>query len=95
MTEANEFDMRSQLRGIGIVHISEQDRVIDVARRCAKTGAAVGAGWAVLGAPALAPGAIAGFLSGFATGTAACMGLSYAAQETLKKIGTGQIAPPL
>lgn len=91
MDEASEFDMRDQLRGIGIVHVSEQDNIIDVARKCAKTGVVVGAGWAVVGAPALAPGAIAGFLSGFATGTAVCMGLSEGAKEVIKKIGTGHM----
>ena len=94
MTEIANFEMRNQLRGIGIVHVAEQDRVIDVARKCAKTGMVLGAGWMVLGAPALAPGALAGFLSGFATGTAACITLSYGARETLKKIGTGEIEAP-
>jgi hypothetical protein len=94
MAGANEFGLRDQLRGIGIVNVSEQDRVLDVARRCATTGAVVGAGWMMLGAPALAPGMLAGFLSGFVTGTATCMGLSYGARDVLKKIGTGEIQVP-
>ncbi len=87
-------DMRTQLYGIGIVGIGEQDRVIDVAKRCTKTGATLGVGWAVLGAPAVAPGIVAGFLSGFVTGTATCVGLSYAARNAIKKIGTGDLSIP-
>lgn len=94
MSGPNDFDLRNQLRGIGIVQVTEQDRVIDLARKCARTGMVMGAGWMVLGAPALAPGALAGFLSGFATGTAACMTLSYGARETLKKIASGEIETP-
>ena len=95
MSEPSEADLRDQLRGIGIVHVSEQDRIFDVARRCAKTGLVVGSGWAVLGAPALATGVAAGFLTGFITGTATCMGLSYAARDTIKQIGAGAIGAPL
>lgn len=94
MPAPTDFDLRNQLRGIGIVYVSEQDRVIDVARKCAKTGVVLGASWAILGVPAFAPGALAGFLSGFATGTATCMGLSYGAREFIKKLGSGDITTP-
>lgn len=86
--------LRRQLHGIGIVDIEEQDRVIHVARRCAKTGMLTGTGWMILGAPAMAPGAVAGFLSGFVTGTATCMSLSYAARDTIRQIGSGEAEVP-
>jgi hypothetical protein len=94
MPEQWEFDLRNQLRGIGIVTIEDQDRVFDVARKCSKTGVVLGTSWAILGAPAFAPGALTGFLSGFLTGTVSCMGLSYSAQEVIKRIGRGDIPSP-
>ncbi len=94
MPDPSNMNVRFQLDGVGITSISEQDRVIDVARRCTKTGVPLGAGWAVLGAPALAPGALAGFLSGFITGTATCMALSYAARDQLKQLSSGELEPP-
>lgn len=48
----------------------------------------------VLGAPAMAPGAVAGFLSGFITGTATCIGLSYAARDTIREIGRDEAEVP-
>ena len=94
MPTPTDFDLRLQLRSIGIVSISEQDRILNVAGRCSATGFVLGAGWAVLGAPAFAPGALAGFLSGFVTGTATCLGLSYARRNVLKQIGDGSLNLP-
>ncbi|MEP7222125.1 MAG: hypothetical protein ABI673_05595 [Novosphingobium sp.] len=94
MPGPTDQSLRNQLDGIGITEISEQDRVIDVARRCTKTGIPLGAGWAVLGAPALAPGALVGFLTGFVTGTTTCVALSYAARDKLKQLGSGDLSTP-
>jgi hypothetical protein len=94
LPEPTDFDLRSQLRGIGIVNISEQDRIVDAARKCSKTGFVLGASWMLLGAPAAAPGALAGFLSGFVTGTATCMGLSYGLRSALKDLGSGELPAP-
>lgn len=94
MSELNINDLRKELRGIGIIHLADQDRFLDAARKCAKTGLVVGSGWAVLGAPALAPGAAAGFLSGFVTGTLSCVGLSYGAKKMFQDIASGKMDFP-
>lgn len=86
MPAPSVFDLRSQLLAIGIVSYDEQETIIDIARRCSRFGAVTGAGWAVLGAPALAPGVMAGFLSGFLAGTATCTALNFAAREQLKQL---------
>lgn len=74
------------MQQMGIVSFAEQERMIDIARRCSKFGVVTGAGWAVLGAPANLPGVAAGFLSGWITGTASCVSLNYAFKRKLQQL---------
>jgi hypothetical protein len=88
MSEPSEIELRRQLLSIGILSYQEQDTVLSIARRCSGIGVATGAGWAVVGAPALGPGVLAGFLSGFITGTAACTALNLSQREALRKLAS-------
>lgn len=71
---------------MGIVSFAEQERLLDIAKRCSKFGVATGAGWAVLGSPAGIPGFAAGFLSGWATGTASCVAINYRFKRQLQQL---------
>jgi hypothetical protein len=80
-------ELRMELmQQMGIVSYAEQERLIDIARRCAKFGIATGGGWAVFGAPAGLPGFAAGFLSGWATGTASCVAVNYGLKRQLQQL---------
>ena len=86
MARPGDDELRAQLAGIGIVIASDQDRIIDIAKRCSMTGVIFGTSWALLGTPALAAGQLAGFLSGFLAGTVVCTSLSQTAQEQLRNL---------
>ena len=93
-------DMRNQLMQLGILAHHEQESLLALAKRCAKTsGLPLGGAGAVMAAKAgtvalpgigTVSGATAGFLAGLATGTASCVGLNLAARDELKKLAKGQ-----
>jgi len=92
--------MRSQLMQLGILAHNEQETLLALAKRCAKTsGLPLGAAGAAMAAKAgtvalpgigTVSGAAAGFLAGLSTGTATCVGLNLAARDELKKLAKGQ-----
>ena len=83
---SDEDRFRNELMSIGIIGYSEQEKLLDVARRCMRFGVVTGGTWALLGSPAAAPGWVAGFLSGLLAGTATCTALNYGAREELKRL---------
>jgi hypothetical protein len=96
MSDDNLQNFRRELIKLGILSYSEQDRLYDIALRCARTsGVALGGAGAVMGAgtanvmlPIIGtvPGAVAGFLAGLATGTMACTALHYGMKDQLRAL---------
>ncbi len=86
-TERSIIELRRELmQDMGIVSFKEQERLIDIARRCSRFGAVTGAGWAIYGSPAGIPGAVSGFLSGWLTGTASCVAVNYSLRKQLQQL---------
>ncbi|MEE4206469.1 MAG: hypothetical protein V2I39_09255 [Erythrobacter sp.] len=93
-------EMRAKLIEIGIISYKEQETILQIARRCAKTsglpmagaGAVLGmkAGTVALPGIGTVSGATAGFLGGLASGTASCVGLNLAARNELKALASGK-----
>ena len=77
---------RDLMQNMGIISFKEQERLIDIARRCSRFGGVTGAGWAVYGSPAGIPGVVSGFLSGWLTGTASCMAVNYGLRRQLQQL---------
>lgn len=81
---------REMLQYMGIVSYQEQERLIDVARRCSVTsGLGLGAGWAVLGSTVPGHGTVAGFLAGWLAGTASCMAVNQSLRAQLQQVASG------
>ena len=74
------------MQQMGIVSFKEQERLIDIARRCSRFGGVMGAGWAVYGSPAGLPGVVSGFLSGWVAGTASCVAINHGLKQQLQKL---------
>ena len=80
---------RDLLEHAGIVSFREQDRIIDIAKRCARTaGVATAGGWAVLGSSVPGYGTVAGFLAGWVVGTGACVAVNRAMREQLRELAS-------
>lgn len=89
-----------QMMSLGIVSYDEQERVWDVAHRCARsTGVPLAGGLAVAGMQAgtvtipgvgTVSGAVAGALAGLVSGTVACTALNMALRDELRALAEGR-----
>ena len=84
-------DWIKKMMAIGVLSYREQERLYDIAKRCAKTTGvtAAGAGF-VLGSTGFVPGAVVGALGGLFYGTAACTLLNAAMRDKLKQLAQTQ-----
>lgn len=88
-----------QMMGIGIVRYDEQERVWEIARRCARdAGLPLAGGLAVAGMKAgtvtipgvgTVSGAAAGALAGLVSGTLTCTALNIAVRDELRALAEG------
>jgi hypothetical protein len=86
----------TQLMQIGILSFREQERLWDIAQRCAGTaGVPMAGAGAVVGAKAgsvtvplvgAIPGAVAGALAGLAAGTVSCVMLNTGLRQQLREL---------
>jgi len=93
-------DFRKELMAIGIVSFSDQETLLDIARRCAYTTGiplggtfgTVGAAAGMLAVPGVGevPGWAVGFLAGLLTGTLTCTSLNDSARRQLKDLAEGR-----
>lgn len=91
--------IRERLMEIGIVSYARQDRLIDIARRCAMTvgvplagtGAVgmAGAGAVMVPGVGAVPGYIVGLLAGMVTGTSMCVMLNSSMRDELRRFADG------
>jgi hypothetical protein len=96
MNDLSIADFRKEVIKFGIVSYSEQDKLYDIAKKCAKqigvpAGAGAGLATAKAGAVVIAvvgavPGAVVGFLGGLVLRTAACTAVNMKHRDALRQL---------
>ena len=89
-------DFRREILKLGIISYDEQDKVWDIAKKCARTagiptagaGLVLGSSTGAVTVPGVGavPGAIVGMLAGFVTGTAACTAVNVRQRGALREL---------
>jgi hypothetical protein len=89
----------AQLMQLGILSFREQERLWQIAQRCAKTAGVPMAGFGAIAGTKMGavtvpvfgaiPGALAGALAGLAAGTVSCVMLSTTTRQQLRDLARG------